>query len=646
MRSTSILAILAIALGLMVSPVQPAEAAPVGTAFTYEGRLIDANEPADGLYDFEFKLYDSALDGNQLASTIDVNELDVIDGYFAIALDFGAGIFDGNDRYLEIGVRAGDLSEPNEYATLSPRQKVMPTPYALYAKSGTPGPSGPQGEQGPTGPQGIQGEQGPAGPTGPTGEQGDPGPIGPQGPKGDQGDPGPTGPQGPTGDTGDTGPPGQAGPVGPQGPEGPQGPQGEQGPAGDSHWLLSGTSTYYNMGNVGIGTLGPGEKLTVEGGTVMASAPGTTARAVYGLATNNANYENYGGYFVAAGGKGHAVHGAATDDWDYASNHGGSFEAAGGYGIGVEAKASNSGNYLNFGGYFTAAGARGRGVYGAAANSSAENYGGYFVAAGAEGRGVYARASSTDGLNYGGYFIAAGDYARAVYGKATNVSWGPNFGGYFTAAGLHGRGIYAEATHPDSDNWGGWFVAAATQGFGVWGYASNADPNAHNCGGCFAAAGGHGTGLKGWGTGSNGIGVEGKGGKYDFYADGAGTDYGSPSSIRWKSNVHEIDKPLQKLMRLRGVYFDWDAEHGGHHDVGMIAEEVGQVLPEIVNYEENGTDATGMDYSKLTPLLVEAIKAQQKQIADRDVEIAELKDRLSRLEAIMGKPTVRQKGDI
>jgi len=47
--------------------------------------------------------------------------------------------------------------------------------------------------------------------------------------------------------------------------------------------------------------------------------------------------------------------------------------------------------------------------------------------------------------------------------------------------------------------------------------------------------------------------------------------------------------------------------------VGMIAEEVGQVLPEIVQYEEDGIYTSGMDYSKLTPLLVEAVKALKKE---------------------------------
>jgi hypothetical protein len=82
--------------------------------------------------------------------------------------------------------------------------------------------------------------------------------------------------------------------------------------------------------------------------------------------------------------------------------------------------------------------------------------------------------------------------------------------------------------------------------------------------------------------------------------------YGFGSSRRWKRNIKNISDPLQKLSKLRGVSFDWDEEHGGFQALGFIAEEVGEVLPEIVFYEENGVDAKGMDYTKITPLLVEA----------------------------------------
>ncbi len=108
--------------------------APVSTAFTYQGRLLDANDVADGLYDFQFRLYDSDSGGNQVGLDVTIPDIDVIDGYFTAELDFG-GVFDSNAIWLEIGVRAGELGDPNTYTVLEPRQKVTAAPYALYAAS-------------------------------------------------------------------------------------------------------------------------------------------------------------------------------------------------------------------------------------------------------------------------------------------------------------------------------------------------------------------------------------------------------------------------------------------------------------------------------------------------------------------------------
>jgi hypothetical protein len=109
-----------------------------------------------------------------------------------------------------------------------------------------------------------------------------------------------------------------------------------------------------------------------------------------------------------------------------------------------------------------------------------------------------------------------------------------------------------------------------------------------------------------------------------------------------------IGDPLSKLAKLRGVYFDWDDEHGGAHDVGMIAEEVGSIMPEIVQYEENGVDAIGMDYSKMTPLLVEAVNAlraeKDAEIAEQQTQIADLTNRLDRLEALIGAAAGERNG--
>jgi hypothetical protein len=134
MKTTKVLTILFVASCLMLWAGQFAMAGPVGTAFTYQGRLIDANEAADGSYDFQFKLFDANTGGNKLGADVNKSDVDVIDGYFTVELDFGS-VFDGNACWLDIGVRPGEQSDPNVYTTLSPRQQLTPTPYALYAKS-------------------------------------------------------------------------------------------------------------------------------------------------------------------------------------------------------------------------------------------------------------------------------------------------------------------------------------------------------------------------------------------------------------------------------------------------------------------------------------------------------------------------------
>jgi hypothetical protein len=93
------------------------------------------------------------------------------------------------------------------------------------------------------------------------------------------------------------------------------------------------------------------------------------------------------------------------------------------------------------------------------------------------------------------------------------------------------------------------------------------------------------------------------------------------SSRRWKTNIHTLDGALAKVEQLRGV--SYDLKDSGRHEVGMIAEEVGEVVPEVVSYEANGTDARGVDYSRLTALLIEATKEQQRELRNQQAELAQ-----------------------
>jgi Chaperone of endosialidase/TGF-beta propeptide len=91
------------------------------------------------------------------------------------------------------------------------------------------------------------------------------------------------------------------------------------------------------------------------------------------------------------------------------------------------------------------------------------------------------------------------------------------------------------------------------------------------------------------------------------------------SSRRWKSNVRRLHGALDKVERLRGV--SYDLKKNGKHEIGVIAEEVGAVVPEVVTWDKNGKDATSVDYERLTALLIEATKEQQKLIRSQERQI-------------------------
>jgi hypothetical protein len=106
-------------------------AAPVGTAFTYQGRLADGGKPANGLYDFSFGIWDALNGSSQLGSSFNTNSLLVTNGLFTVTLDFG-NVFDGNARWLAISVRTNGAPS---FSALTPRQPLMPQPHVSYASN-------------------------------------------------------------------------------------------------------------------------------------------------------------------------------------------------------------------------------------------------------------------------------------------------------------------------------------------------------------------------------------------------------------------------------------------------------------------------------------------------------------------------------
>ena len=98
--------------------------------------------------------------------------------------------------------------------------------------------------------------------------------------------------------------------------------------------------------------------------------------------------------------------------------------------------------------------------------------------------------------------------------------------------------------------------------------------------------------------------------------------YATYSSLKFKENVSEIQDPINTIMNMRGVTFDW--KQNGKKDYGFIAEEVDQVMPEIVFKDDSPTGVSSMDYQKIVPVLLEAIKIQQGKIETLENKLSEL----------------------
>jgi hypothetical protein len=102
----------------------------------------------------------------------------------------------------------------------------------------------------------------------------------------------------------------------------------------------------------------------------------------------------------------------------------------------------------------------------------------------------------------------------------------------------------------------------------------------------------------------------------------------SSSDIRFKENIKVIENPIQKIRQISGNTYDWKAENKIEHgyegnDVGVIAQEIEAVLPQLVQTRENGYKA--VKYDKLVALLIEGIKEQQIQIDNLTIQVEELK---------------------
>jgi hypothetical protein len=107
-----------------------------GTAIFYQGRLNDSGSPASANYDFRFVVFTAPTNGTSVSLSLTNYAVPVANGLFTVALDFGPGVFNGtvngSNYWLDIGVRAMGVTN---FTALTPRQPILPVPYAIFATS-------------------------------------------------------------------------------------------------------------------------------------------------------------------------------------------------------------------------------------------------------------------------------------------------------------------------------------------------------------------------------------------------------------------------------------------------------------------------------------------------------------------------------
>jgi len=370
----------------------------MGTAFSYQGYLEDAGGPVSADCDFKFSLYDALTGGSQVGTTQTVTGVGVASGKFIVLLDFGAGMFDGNARWLELQVACPTGSS---YTPLNPRQEMTPTPYALYASN--------------VGAHDHWGESWSGSGTGLTLSGGSTGLSATGTGNGVSAAGSNNGVYGLNTSTSGTGVFGYTiadggSTIGVRGQSESSSGKGVYGVAGAS------SGTPYGVYGMSASTTGRGVygKASASSGTtygVFGQSASTTGRGVYGEASASSG-ATYGVYGLSVSTTGRGMYGEAS-----------------------------AGSGTTYGVYGRSASTSGTGVYGYVSASSGTTNGVYGYSSSTGGRGVYGVAGATSGNAYGVKGESWSSSGKGVLGVA-GASSGTTYGVYGTAVSPDGYSGY------------------------------------------------------------------------------------------------------------------------------------------------------------------------------------------------------------
>ncbi|MBU1178046.1 tail fiber domain-containing protein [Patescibacteria group bacterium] len=403
-----------------------------------------------------------------------------------------------------------------------------------------------------------------------------------------------------------------------------------------SNSIASGYGVYATAsGSSGIGVYGSSSHTGVTG--TVSSTGQATGYGVSGTLTDTSLpavvYAGlYGGLFTTNYASATALSGSASNStstgvYGYGGLYGGDFYAANNNGAGVRSRV------------ITGSGAASAAVFGlnnttGTVPAYTGHYGGYFQLESSAGFGVYAKTdaanstavhayNSSTGVNAtGGYFETESDTSYAVYGLADGGGTGTNYGGYFKADASSGTAVYGTTSGTSGTGVDG--IASGSSGTGVAGTGYKyggyfiAQDTSNGYSGVFSG-GNFSVGLS---TTSNkfritagptytGIGLA-SGSYHDvqILADGTLAD-GGASSIRLKDNVENLTFDTASVLDLQPVSFTY--KESGEAGVGLIAEDVEQIMPELVTYDEEGR-VDGVRYRNIPLYLLQITKDQQTKI--------------------------------
>ncbi len=569
--------------------LRPSDSFAQGTAFTYQGRLTDGGVAANGSYDFTFQIFDAASGGASQGALVTTNGVSVVDGIFTTAMSFGLGPFSsGAPRWLEIGVRTnGGLV----FGTIAPRTPLTPAPYAITASnlSGVVPPGGLVG----TYPNFLSFSS-----------------I-------------------------------------------------LNSFTGNGAGLFGLNGANISFGTVGSSQIAPNSvdsSRIIDGSIVNADISASAAIADTKLATigtagkvsdsalsANVALLNAGQTFTAdktfgSGAQIFSDSGSATapgmtfaGDGDTGIFHplgntvavatGGSEQmrvtSAGRVGIGTtnpsrELEVQNSSD-VEIGLKSTDTGGRLWTIQSSGINGGTDDASFQVIDRTANGSRLLIRTNGDVGIG------TTAPAARLHVAGGTDASL--SGGGYIVAGPIAGQNVVIDENEIQARNNGapsnlylnysGPTVNGPLLVIGCSGLVPRVDNN-EVCGDLTSA-----------------------------WADVISFRFDNPSDRRLKQNIQPLQYGLQTVLALRPVSYQWKNASDSRVNLGLIAQEVEPIVPEVVSRDENPEHHLALQYNGLIPVLIKAVQEQQALINEQRAQNAELKARLDRLEKLVGE-TLRQ----